>query len=527
MAGLQDEQKRQQQGVLSPSGRINRLPNAPQNNPLAHIDPAVRQAGMDLQNRQAATQGRAPIPSALMQRQSPAMQAFAQGAQQQQQWLNMARDANGGTVTAQQARVALGQQGEAARAGLLSGLSASSQVRQAQPGGLSRALGVLPGMRGIRDGLSQLDAAKQSLGFPTQGLLSAGQSRVVVDDIIGRKGAPLPAAQEATQSTQTAAQATPNPQGWGRTAYGDTVVGRKTDNGYAFSNQAADVKAAGNNRFKGRSGAYGRISTGGSFNVMKSEDMWRNLGGSNPLAQLPAAPARYGNAERLAEGLQNIRSNGVNVVKSGADERNAALKLRWQGEELIRQGKNTRRARGGQQMVQAGTAMVNQAAGRPLARADAKEAKAQQGAELASRERMNQGRQALEQAQAASLSQQTQSAQQAEQARQQQAQQLQKMQALMTDPSASPEQRQLAKQFIELATFDPKRYMPLKGADNEYGSGGQFVLDLLTGQPIYGASGGQGGLGAERPPQEGDIEIDPASGRMRQYYKGQWQELRQ
>jgi len=427
MAGLQDEQKRQA-GVVAPSGRINRLPNAPQNNPLAQIDPAVRQAGMNLQNQQAA-QPLAHPQTALMQRQSPQMQAFAQGQQQQQQRMNAALAANGGrTLNPQQARAALGQQGEAAR-----------------------ALGAHVGQR-----YRVADTAQNALAQP------------------------------------------PNPQGWGKTAYGDKVVGRKTDDGYAFSNQTADVQAAGSNRFKGRGGADGRVSDKGSFNTMSSENMWRDLGGSNPLAQIPAAPARYGKAERLPDSLQNIRSNGVNVVKSGADERNAQLKLRWQGEELIRQGKNTRRARGSQQMVQAGTQMLSQAAAQPFARAAADEAKAQQGAELESRERMSQGRQALEQAQAAALEQQTQSAQAAQQAQQQQAQRLQQMQQLLADPNTSPQQRQLAKQFIDMATFDPKRYTTLKGADNEYGSGGQFVLDLLTGQPIYGGGlGGQGGAISE------------------------------
>jgi len=519
MAGLQDEQKRQA-GVVAPSGRINRLPNAPLNNPLAQIDPAVRQAGMNLQNQQAQ-QPLARPQTALMQRQSPQMQAWAQGQQQQQQWMNTALAANGGTLNRQQARAALGQQGEAARAGLLAGLSANQQVRQAQPSAFDRFAQSIPKVQGLQDLSPYMGGDMSSAQNVIQAMHGQPQqaARALGAQIGQRYAVAAPQAPAAVQPT--------NPQGWGKTAYGANVVGRKTDNGYAFSNLAGDVQAAGNNRFKGRGGADGRISNNGGFNVMKSEDMWRDLGGSNPLAQLPAAPARYGSAERLPEGLQNIRSSGVNVVKSGADERNAQLKLRWQGEELIRQGKNTRRARGSQQMVQAGAQMVDRAAGIPLSRQAVQDAQRHQAAELESRERMNQGRQGLEQAQAAALEQQTQSAQVAQQAQQQQAQRMQQLQALIANPSTPPEQRQLASQYLEMMTPpDPNRYKPYNlGEDGMGVNRGQGWFDTRTGRPLA-LGGEQGGLGELSEIQEGAIREDE-NGHLAQFHNGKWEVLRQ
>jgi|GEM_PF-1966946 len=545
MAGFQDEAKQQRQtldagkvrrdnATLTASGGINRLPNAPQDNPLAQVSPEVRHAGMMVQNQQvqqqrdrAAAQKAQKAQTAQMQRQSPPMQAFAQGQQQsspaqgssllQNPFKPYAQEWN---ELGQQAAQSLGTIGRALKPAA-QGIGDVYGHSLASPKGMGTALlQAVPGAGSVINGVRTVNAMMGRYAD------AAGEAQAQAQQSLAAM--PKPPASLSEPSVQAKpAPAAPNPQGWGKTEYGANVVGRKTDNGYAFSNLAGDVQAAGNNRFKGRGGADGRVSNNGSFNVMKSEDMWRDLGGNNPLAQMPAAPARYGNAERLPDSLQTIRSGGgVNVVKSGADERNAQVQLRLQGEDLIRQGRNTRRARGGPQMVQAGTSMLNQAASAKAGRLFAEDVKAQQAAELESRERMNQGRQGLEQAQAAALEQQTQSAQQAEQARQQQMQRLAQMQQRMVDPKASPEQRQAAKQFVDMATFDPKRYTTLKGADNEYGSGGQFVLDLLTGQPIYGEAGGQG-LAALRPPEEGEIQQDPKSGRMRQYYKGQWQELRQ
>jgi len=180
------------------------------------------------------------------------------------------------------------------------------------------------------------------------------------------------------------------------------------------------------------------------------------------------------------------------VVRSGADERNARLKAQWREDDAIRAAGRDRR--GVNHAAVAAAARAKGAAEMEGMQSLARDRREENAAERASRERMNQGRQGLERAQAASLEQQTQSAQQAEQARQKQAQQLQKMQALLADPRTPPEQRLLAQQFIDMQTFDAERYVKLKGANNEYGAGGEQVFDLLTRQPVYGGQGlGQGG----------------------------------
>jgi len=343
MAGLQDEQARRRRDIGTPRDSVNKgMPGGPLNNPLARLpdgSPApTSHLGLEQRGIVSAQMANSPnlVPSTLAGQQQQArmkqQQAAAQPLSRQRDLAAQGQGSGMGVTNPNQPALSLaGQRG----AGVLAGLPQAAPQQQAQAApslgqSLYNAMSSTPAQRQAyatatantgalpqmdfdpRNQMAQRPTAADT-GGAQQGAIASGLSRFndnylkpvargmgtaamvanpalaapmyALGEKLGIYGGAGQAATALQQGAERGGQkavegAAANPQGWGKTAYGANVVGRKTEDGYAFSNNAADVTAAGDTRFKGRNGADGRVSDKGTFNTMKSADMWRNLGGN-------------------------------------------------------------------------------------------------------------------------------------------------------------------------------------------------------------------------------------------------------